>query len=284
VASTLCVGAQTDIACGLLDRRAELGVRQVLVRGLAECRHTRDGRTGHRSPGEALVAVAGDGREHVDARTGDLDLAAVLGETGELLVVIDRRDGDTLVVCGRVGNATLAAVASGGEDSDASVPGVGDGVFQHVRGTAATEREVDDVDALIGGPLDPVGDVAGRATSPADRANRVQLAVGHSGDASAVVGRRTDGTGGVGAVDLTTALRNRVAVATGEVATGGTSVARLERLVCVVRTRIYDCDRDVIVAQLPLPGLQGVGLLWCILLGELWIVAGGEGPVGPLLL
>src|SRR5262249_19779793 len=164
-----------------------------------------------RRHGRAAVARIGVVRRRAqngDAGRGQIDSGgAVVGEAGQLVGAGGGGDGDdvVVVVVRRVvgdGVVVAAGVARGGDEDAAGGAEGGDGVG-HGRGRpAAAPAVVGDLYALAGGVVQGEDGVAGAAAAVG--AEELQRRQRHlpvdADDAGAVVSRRADGAGDVGAV------------------------------------------------------------------------------------
>jgi hypothetical protein len=136
--------------------------------------------------GTAQRAVGGVGGVvgRQDARPGghDVQLVTGVGVAGLALVGVERTDGDGVVVGRRVGDTVAGAVvARGGDDEDAVVPRVVDGVLEGLGVPAAAEGHRDDVGPVVGRVVDGLGDRRRRAGAldAEDAAGGVEDLVGH---------------------------------------------------------------------------------------------------------
>ncbi len=156
-------GAEVRVAaagaevCGVgEDAVSDLLVREALV-GEEAC---EGGDVGGRHARAVHVPVAaGEGGEDADAGGGDVHPVAHGGEGGAVVVAVGCGDGDGVGVGGGVLDGAVPAVARGGDDDGALVPGVVHRLLQEAGGGRAGEGEVDDVGPVVRGPHYALGDV-----------------------------------------------------------------------------------------------------------------------------
>ena len=95
---------------------------------------------------------------HAVAGGGDLELRTGVGERDLLADGVDGAHGDDASIGGGPGELGGLVVAGSGHDQRAAGGGVVDRGVEHVGGRVATERDVDDLGAGIGGGNNATGD------------------------------------------------------------------------------------------------------------------------------
>ena len=185
--------------------------------GEREAGDTRDERGGHRRSRPDLVRAVAEIHDGVAGR-GDRDPGAVVREVGQGIVGVRGGDADDARVRGGVEAAGRRAVSGGGDDEDAVLLGVGDGIGERRLGGRSAEGEVDHVGAVIRRPHDSLGDpgVVARAVRR-EHLDGQDAALADAGHARAVVG---DGCGLRGNRRAVTVVVRRVGVVIDEVVTG----------------------------------------------------------------
>ncbi|MNP30368.1 hypothetical protein D3C76_1234360 [compost metagenome] len=90
-------------------------------------------RAGHGGAGEGGILVVGIGAGDAHAGCGHIDVIAVIGKAGLVLLGVRRGYRKYLLICGGITGPLRVVIAAGGNQDNILVVGVFDGIMQKLR-------------------------------------------------------------------------------------------------------------------------------------------------------